>query len=103
MIRKASNIVTIINVAFEIVMLLGVLLDKIAPTEVMYIYEYVLYIFRPEYYLVSGFMAFLLAVIFLVLIIISIIKKNFRIKDVVMLGLNIQYLVFWRFIYIPMG
>ena len=57
------------------------------------IFKYVFYIFRPEYMIISGIVAFLVGFGILILIIKSI--KNVCFTDIIMLMLNIEYVIYY--------
>lgn len=103
MIRKISNVITIINVVIELVLMLRLVMKKMALEAVVDVIENMAYPLIKLYIVFSGPVSYYIGAVFWVLLVISIFKKNTRNMDIVMLCLNIQYLVFWRFIYIPMG
>lgn len=88
--KKVSYIITIINILFQVIyMTIGT-------------YKYIelsglnsiFYIFRPEYFLVSGIVG--LINIFL-LIIVLIKNKKAQLSDIIILLLNIEYIIYYYF------
>ncbi len=93
MLRKIIKFITIINIIFQIIFsTVGSL-----KTSEMGILKYVFYIFRPEYMVISGIVAFVVLCTDLILIIASIItsQKKINFFDVVILILNIEYVIFY--------
>lgn len=89
MMTKVFYLITIINVLFQVVY---IAIGKHTTSE-MGILKYVFYIFRPEYMIVSGVLAFLVGCGVLILIIKSI--KNLCFWDIVVLLLNIEYIIYY--------
>ena len=89
MMRKVFYIITIINILFQAVYMT---IGKYTTSE-MGILKYVFYIFRPEYMIVSGIVAFLVGCGVLISIIKSI--KNFCFSDMVVLLLNVEYIIYY--------
>lgn len=87
--RKVLYLVTMVNILFQMIyMSLG---DH--TTSELGILRYIFYVFRPEYMIVSGVIAFLVGCGILILIIKSI--KNTHFPDIVMLLLNIEYIIYY--------
>ncbi len=87
--KKVLYIITCINLLFQIIyMTLGRILE-------MGNLKYVFYVFRPEYMVVSGLVAFIIICCFAVLTIKSV--KNFRITDLIAIALNIEYLFYYAY------
>lgn len=59
----------------------------------MGIFKYVFYVFRPEYMIVSGIVAFIAGCGILALIIRTI--KNLRFFDIAVLLVNIEYIIYY--------
>ena len=89
MMRKVFYIITIINILFQAVYMT---IGKYTTSEIG-ILKYVFYIFRPEYMIVSGIVAFLVGCGGLILIIKAI--KNFCFSDIVVLLLNVEYIIYY--------
>lgn len=89
MMRKVFYLITIINILFQVVYMT---IGKYTTSE-MGILKYVLYVFRPEYMIVSGIVAFLVGCGVLILIIKSI--KSMCFFDIVVLLLNIEYIIYY--------
>lgn len=89
MIRKVIYTITIINILFQVIYMS---LGKYTMSEIG-ILKYVFYVFRTEYMVVSGLIAFIILCAILVLIIKSIKKIHFL--DIIMLVLNIEYIIYY--------
>ena len=89
MIRKVFYWITVINILFQVV---NMTFGKYTTSE-LGIFKYVFYIFRPEYMVISGIVAFFVGFGVLVLIIRSI--KNICFSDLIVLLLNAEYIIFY--------
>ncbi len=87
--RKLLYIITLINICFQIVYMTFGRCVGIELTNLKYIF----YIFRPEYMIVSGIVAFLVGCGVLILFIKSI--KNFNFTDIGVLLLNVEYIIYY--------
>lgn len=91
MLKKILYAITIINIVFQIIY---TTIGNITTTD-LGMWIYIFYIFRAEYMIVSGVVAFLVLCVTLVIIMKSI--KNIYFFDVIILLLNVEYLIFYRF------
>ena len=89
MIRKVTYILTIINVLFQIIYMT---LGSYTTSEIG-ILIYIFYIFRAEYLIISGLIAFFVMCVILTLIVKSI--KNLYHMDIIILILNIEYIIYY--------
>ena len=89
MIRKIFYLITIINVLFQVVYMT---FGKYTTSEIG-IFKYVFYVFRPEYVIISGIVAFFVGFGVLILIIKSI--KNICFSDLIVLLLNVEYILYY--------
>jgi len=80
---------TIINILFQVIYMT---LGKYTTTDLRELI-YIFYIFRPEYIIISGIIAFFVACGILVLIIRAL--KNICVCDIIMLMLNLEYIVYY--------
>ncbi len=90
MIRKVFYWITVINILFQAV---NMTIGKYTTSELGGILKYTFYVFRPEYMVISGIVAFFVGLGVLVLIIRSI--KNIRFSDLIVLLLNVEYIIFY--------
>lgn len=86
--RKVLYLITVIHIIFQVVY---VTIGRMTTKELGML-RYVFYIFRPEYMIVSGFVAFFVGCGVLMLIIKSV--KNMRVVDVMVLLLNLEYILY---------
>lgn len=94
--RKLFYIVTIINIMFQIVyMTFG------RHTEIeLGVFNYIFYIFRPEYFIVSGIFSFIVNGMVVILNIKSLLtfiiksKRDFNFHDLIIFILNVEYMMF---------
>ena len=89
MIRKVVYLITIINIMFQV---LYMTVGKFTTSEIG-ILKYVFYIFRPEYMIISGLIAFFVMCTVLILIIKSF--KNMCFFDIIILVLNVEYIIYY--------
>lgn len=89
MVKKTLYGITIINVLFQIVYMT---LGKYTTSEIGKLI-YVFYVFRAEYMIVSGVIAFFIVCTVLILIIKSI--KRICFLDIIILMLNVEYIIYY--------
>lgn len=93
MFRKILYIITTINILFQIIYSIFGRCTK----EVIYVF----YVFRVEYMLISGFVAFAVLLISIILFIIEISelfigsRKAVNIYNVIQIVLNIEYIIYY--------
>lgn len=93
MLRNMIYIMTIVNIFFQTVYMIFGTYTTLELGKFIYVF----YIFRTEYMLISGFIAFIDVVIIVGLILKGIIDVNrtVNIYDIAMLILNIEYMVYY--------
>lgn len=89
MMRKVLCLITVINIMFQVVY---ATIGRMTTSKLGRLI-YVFYVFRPEYMIVSGIIAFFAGCGALMLIIKSV--KNIRVIDVMVVMLNIEYIVYY--------
>lgn len=94
MTRSILLIITIINMLFQFVYLTFGRVTELG------IFIYVFYVFRPEYMIVSGVVAFIVLCVWIVFLIIKLLRhrKDKMITDIVGILLNIEYVLFYCYI-----
>ena len=88
--RKILYIITLINICFQIIY---VLFGSYADTELTFL-KYIFYVFRPEYMIISGIVAFFVACGLLVLIIKS--TKRMWLFDIFVILINVEYIIYYQ-------
>lgn len=94
MTRSILLIITIINMLFQFVYLTFGRVTELG------IFIYVFYVFRPEYVIVSGVIAFIILCVWIVLFTIKLLRhgKDKMITDIIGILLNIEYLLFYCYV-----